>query len=189
MKYCNFFLHDTQVTDKISRPGFFFGVGWGGGCLFICCFTSLKNFSHIWDVTIASEGLQNLGLCSVSLSREVSLSCHTCCDTEPRFSRSHPKDRPMKSPFTTHKGKRKTYSNPDPHGTKVGRLLRYASRRWGPNVFLPGHSRVISTWPSNKAISMRVIKVTSIFIQTHTCISLKKEHEVTKYYMGWFSLK
>jgi hypothetical protein len=26
------------------------------------------------------------------LSREESLSCHTCCDTGPRFFRSHPKD-------------------------------------------------------------------------------------------------
>jgi hypothetical protein len=29
------------------------------------------------------------------LSREGSLSCHTCCDTGPRFFRSHPKDRPI----------------------------------------------------------------------------------------------
>jgi hypothetical protein len=29
------------------------------------------------------------------LSREGSLSCHTCCDTGPRFFRSHPKDRPF----------------------------------------------------------------------------------------------
>ena len=35
------------------------------------------------------------------LSREGSLLCHTCCDTGPRFFRSHPKDRPIQSPFTT----------------------------------------------------------------------------------------
>jgi hypothetical protein len=29
------------------------------------------------------------------LSREGSLTCHTCCDTRPRYFRSHPKDRPM----------------------------------------------------------------------------------------------
>jgi hypothetical protein len=36
------------------------------------------------------------------LSREGSLSCHTCCDTGPQFFRSHPKDRPIQSPLTTH---------------------------------------------------------------------------------------
>jgi hypothetical protein len=44
------------------------------------------------DITIAGEGLQNLGLCSSlrALSREGSLSCHTYCDTGPWFFRSHP---------------------------------------------------------------------------------------------------
>jgi hypothetical protein len=61
-------------------------------------YVPLKNFSLIYgDVTIAGEGLQNLGLCSAlrPLSREGSLSCHTCCDTGPRFFRSHPKDGPI----------------------------------------------------------------------------------------------
>jgi hypothetical protein len=72
------------------------------------------------------------------LSREGSLSCHTCSDTGPRFTRSHPKDRPIQSPLITHKGcggfiltliltnphsvasyytqrMWMTYSNPDPH--------------------------------------------------------------------------
>jgi hypothetical protein len=31
------------------------------------------------------------------LSREGFLSCHTGCDTGPRFFRSHPKDRPFSS--------------------------------------------------------------------------------------------
>jgi hypothetical protein len=43
------------------------------------------------DVTIAGEGLHNLGLCSAFRAFEQgSLSCHTCCDTGPRFFRSHP---------------------------------------------------------------------------------------------------
>jgi hypothetical protein len=50
------------------------------------------------------------------LSREGFLSCHTCCDTGPRFFRSHPKDHPIQSPLTKRKGMRRTYSNPDPHG-------------------------------------------------------------------------
>jgi hypothetical protein len=34
----------------------------------------------------------------------------------PRFFRSHPKNRPIQSPLTTHKGMWRIYSNPDPHG-------------------------------------------------------------------------
>jgi hypothetical protein len=33
------------------------------------------------------------------LSREGSLSCHTCCDMGPRFFRSHPKDVPFSRPL------------------------------------------------------------------------------------------
>jgi hypothetical protein len=32
------------------------------------------------------------------------------------FFRSHPKDRPIESPFTTHEGMWRITSNPDPHG-------------------------------------------------------------------------
>jgi hypothetical protein len=73
------------------------------------------------DVTIPDEGLQNLG--SGLLSREGSLSCHTCCDTGPRFFRSHPKDRHIQSLFKTQKGMLRTYSNPYPHGPPFCRLL------------------------------------------------------------------
>jgi hypothetical protein len=46
-------------------------------------------------VTIAGDRVANLGLSRRSgpLSREGSLSCHTYCDTGPRFIPSHPKDR------------------------------------------------------------------------------------------------
>jgi hypothetical protein len=66
----------------------------------------LNNFHLYGDVTIAGEGLQNVGLCSVlrTFQRKGSLSCHICCDTGPRFFRFHPKDRPIHSPLTTHKG-------------------------------------------------------------------------------------
>jgi hypothetical protein len=50
------------------------------------------------------------------LSREGSISCHTCCNTGPRFFRSHPKDRSIQSPLTTHEGMWRIYYNPDPHG-------------------------------------------------------------------------
>ena len=48
------------------------------------------------------------------LSREGCLLCHTCCDTGPRFLRSHPNDQPFQSPLTTRKGMQGTYSNPGP---------------------------------------------------------------------------
>jgi hypothetical protein len=47
------------------------------------------------------------------LSSEGSLLCHTRCDTGPRFFLSHPKDRPIQSPHTTHDGLWRVYSNPD----------------------------------------------------------------------------
>jgi hypothetical protein len=52
-------------------------------CLFVYLlfYVPLKNFSLIW--------------------REGPLSCHTYFDTGPRIFRSHPKDRPIKSPLTT----------------------------------------------------------------------------------------
>ena len=62
---------------------------------------------------------------SEPLSREGSLSCRTCCDTGPRFFRSHPKDRPIQSPLTSHQGMWRIYSNPDPHGSPIRRLLRH----------------------------------------------------------------
>jgi hypothetical protein len=99
-------------------------IGW----LVVYCFTSRSRIFHLYgDVTITGEGLQNLGLCSALMpfSREGSLSCHTCCDTGPRFFRSHPKDRPILSPFTTHKGMWKIYSYPDSHGSPISRLWRH----------------------------------------------------------------
>jgi hypothetical protein len=86
--------------------------------------------------------IQAYGRRSGPLSREGSLSCHKCCDTGPRFFRSHPKDRPIlspydtpggvenlfllgfsrvpfQSPFTTHKGMWRIYSNLDPHGVMI----------------------------------------------------------------------
>jgi hypothetical protein len=83
-------------------------------------------FTLYVDVTIAGEGLQNLG--PGPLSREGSLSGHTCCDTGHRFFRSHPRDRPNQSPLTTHMG---IYSNPDPHGANI-LVIQYI--RWGGKI-------------------------------------------------------
>jgi hypothetical protein len=62
--------------------------------LIIYGFTSHSRIFHLnGDVTNAGKALQNLGLCSAPLSREGSLSCHTCCGTGPQFFQPHPKDR------------------------------------------------------------------------------------------------
>jgi hypothetical protein len=42
---------------------------------------------------------------------------NTCCDTRPRFFRSHAEDCPIQSPLTTRMGMRRIYSNPDPRGS------------------------------------------------------------------------
>jgi hypothetical protein len=80
-------------------------------------FTSRSRLFHLYgDVTIAGEGLLNLGLCSALrvLSREGCLSCHTYCDIGPWFFRSRPKDHPIQSPFTTHEGMWRIYYSLDP---------------------------------------------------------------------------
>jgi hypothetical protein len=57
-----------------------------------------------------------------------SLSCHTCCDTGSRIFRSHPKDRPVQSPLTTHEGMWKIYSNSDPHWGAWYRNIQFLSK-------------------------------------------------------------
>jgi hypothetical protein len=84
----------------------------------IYCFTSRLRVFHIyWDVTIAGEGLQYLGLCLTLKAFEQGGIFIVPCGTGPRFFRSHPKDRPIQSPFATHKGVWRTYCNPDSHGS------------------------------------------------------------------------
>jgi hypothetical protein len=70
-------------------------------------------------------GKQDTGR-SGPLSREGSLLCHTCCDTGPRFFRSHPRDRPNQSPLTTRMEMQRTYSNPDPHGGSISEVTLIA---------------------------------------------------------------
>jgi hypothetical protein len=66
--------------------------------LLVCLFTVLHG-----DITIAVDGLQNLGLIARHpgpLSREGSLSCHTYCDNGPQFLQSHSKDHPIQLQHT-----------------------------------------------------------------------------------------
>jgi hypothetical protein len=102
--------------------------------LSICSFPIFQLYG---DITITSEGLQNLGYARFSgpLSREGSLSCHICCDTGPRFFRSHLKDRPIQPPLSTHKGIWRIYSHQDPHGYHFSRLLRHTRGCGGPILF------------------------------------------------------
>jgi hypothetical protein len=53
-------------------------------------------------------------------------SCHTCCDTGPRFFRSH------QSPRTILKGMWRIYSHPHPHGSPFSRFVRHTWGWWGP---------------------------------------------------------
>jgi hypothetical protein len=98
----------------------------------MCGFTSRSRIYHLFgDVTIASEVLQNLGLCTAhrALEQGGSLSCHTCCNTGPQFFRSHPKDRRIYSPLTTHKGMCGIYSYPDSHKSPFSRLSSPVTNR------------------------------------------------------------
>jgi hypothetical protein len=67
---------------------------------FVCLFDYLQPpeqfFSYPAAVTITGDGAANLDLCLalMGFSSEGSFSCHTYCDTLPRFIRSHPKDHP-----------------------------------------------------------------------------------------------
>jgi hypothetical protein len=70
------------------------------GCLFVCCFffvySHTSNVSAIWRLSpLPVAGLQIFAYVQRTgpLSTEGSLSCHTFCDTGPRFIRSHPKDQ------------------------------------------------------------------------------------------------
>jgi hypothetical protein len=91
-----------------------------------------QDFYWYGDITISKEGLQNLGLCVAfgSLSRDGSLSCHTCCDMGPQFFRSYPKDCPIQSSPTTHNGMWRTYSIPDPHRGYGAEVLLLKRERW-----------------------------------------------------------
>jgi hypothetical protein len=82
------------------------------------CFTSRSKIFHLYgDVTIAGEGLHNLCLCSAPRAVEqgrIFIVPHLLWHGTSVFPVS-PKGRPTQSPFTTHKGVWRTYSNPDPH--------------------------------------------------------------------------
>jgi hypothetical protein len=83
-------------------------------------FTSHSRIFHLYgDVTpLPMKGckIQAYARRWGPLNSKGSISCHTCCDSGPRFFRSHPKDCPTKPPLTTLKGMWRIYFNPDPNG-------------------------------------------------------------------------
>jgi hypothetical protein len=97
-----------------------------GQTRFVCLFPVLRPAQE--SFTYMETSPKKIKGCKISvydrrsgpLSREGSLSCHTCCNMEPRFLRSHPKDRPIKSPLTTYKGMGRTYSIPHPKEFDIG---------------------------------------------------------------------
>jgi hypothetical protein len=71
------------------------------------------------DRGFTCEGLQNLGLCSALRAIEqggIFIVPHLLWHRASVFFQTHPKDRPIQSPLTTHKCVLRIYSSPDPHG-------------------------------------------------------------------------
>ena len=93
--YIYMLLYYTSMTFKCVQgpigPWYFY-IDW----LIVYWFTSCSRIFHSnRDVTIVNTGLQRVCLFARrwrSLNREGSVSCHTQCDTWPRFTRSRPKN-------------------------------------------------------------------------------------------------
>ena len=106
---------NSSQNEGLSPSGIALSFDW-----LIYCFTSRSRIFHLYgDVAIAGEGLQNLGLYSARrsgpLSREGSLSCHTCFDTGLVFPVSSEGPPHSVASYDT-RGVWRIYSNPDPHG-------------------------------------------------------------------------
>jgi hypothetical protein len=81
-----------------------FWLQWFSSCYVLC--PAQEFFTYMETSPIPAKGCKIWANAwrSGPLGREGSLSCHTCCETEPRFFLSHPKDHPIQSPLMTHKG-------------------------------------------------------------------------------------
>jgi hypothetical protein len=93
-------------------------------------FTSRSRIHLYGDVTMAIEGLQNVGLClvlSVMEQGAVFIVPHLLWLGALVFW-SDPKDQPNMSPLTTHYGVWRIYSNPYPHGAGQNKVRLRQSR-------------------------------------------------------------
>jgi hypothetical protein len=117
--------------------------------LIVYGFTSRSRIFHLHgDVTLPMKGCKILGFAQRSgpLSREGSLSCHTCCDMGPRFFRSNLKDQWT---FTTHKEMWRTYYNPDPHGDAyISKIFLKSSKEPQDRKSLNLHESVLTKYNS-----------------------------------------
>jgi hypothetical protein len=147
-------LGDFSPPQELSKAGFHNGVrkipslffylsrpsksGW----LVIYGFTFRSRIFHWYgDVTIAGEGLQNLGLCSALRAFEqgwIFIVPHLLWHGTSVFPVSS-EGPPIQSPLTTHEGMWRIYSNPDPHGGEkwmwqmfihVCNVLKMLSSHW-----------------------------------------------------------
>jgi hypothetical protein len=94
--------------------------------LIIYGFTSRSIIFHLYgDITIAGEGLQNIGPCSALWAFEqegIFIVPHLLWHRGLGFSGVI---RPIQSSLTTHEGMWRIYSNPDPHGERVCEYMKY----------------------------------------------------------------
>jgi hypothetical protein len=85
----------SNTTNSVfqTKPGFISDYD------YLRFYVPLKNFSITGGRhhcrRRAAKFMPKVARCSGPLSREGSLSCHTCCGTGPRFFLSYPKDRPI----------------------------------------------------------------------------------------------
>jgi hypothetical protein len=96
---------------------------------------SRSRIFHLYgDVTIVGERQQNIGLCSVLLSREGSLSCHTCCDNGASVFLVSSEGLPHSVASYDTRGDVENlfFFYLDHHGSPFSRLLQYAGGCWGP---------------------------------------------------------
>jgi hypothetical protein len=85
----------------------------------LCPTQEIVTYMETSPLLVKGCKIQAYAQSSGPLSRQESLSCHTCCDMGPWFFRSLPKNRPIHSPLMTHNGMWRIYSNPDPHGSAL----------------------------------------------------------------------
>jgi hypothetical protein len=105
-------------------------------------FTSHLRIFHLYgDVTIAGEGLQNLGLCLVLRVFEqvgIFIVLHLLWHWTSVFPVSSDRPRrPIQSPYTTHEGMSRIYFSPDPYWSNK-RYLVFATSSLVLNMAFSG---------------------------------------------------
>jgi hypothetical protein len=103
--------HGTTVyTVSSERPAFTSQSGIRTGDAKITSLLRLRS-NHCSTRAVKGYQIKSFARRSGPLSRE-----NLYCVTGPQYFPSHPKDRPIQSPLTTHTGMWRTHSNLDPHG-------------------------------------------------------------------------